>query len=530
MLKFHALRMALALRMAEGARHWLAASLAPGGYAGVAGALLLVAATTFIILIAGQFFQLPPITVMFLVPVLFAAVRWGTCAAIVAAIAGLASAAFFFERPHFSLKVDDPARILGLFLYLTVAVVTGHLAATARREAATARKREIDIRNLYAFSRRLAAARSPSDIYKAIHEHLASLVARRVVLFGPSGRGAEPVEHFGEVAAPPAVRAAAAALRAGSEGRVIDDGMNNTWLVRAVSQTAGDFGVIAVDLGRQSERDQREVRQHVEAMLADASQTLGQLDLAHALNEARIRTAAERFREALIGSVSHELRTPLVSILGAATVLSNAAAVVADSRMSELANVVRDEAVRLNRDIQNLLDASRVSGNGLQPKFEWADPSDIVNTAIERRRGRLAAHKLLLDLPAELPLIHVDAVLVEQALGQLLDNAAKYSPAGTAIRVAGRQVDGDIELTISDTGAGLTPDERARIGERFYRGARNAQTTPGSGLGLSIASAFLVSNGGRLDAESAGAGCGTTFSIRLPVATDLRPAGDPDHD
>ena len=167
-------------------------------------------------------------------------------------------------------------------------------------------------------------------------------------------------------------------------------------------------------------------------MLADATATLERLGVAHAITEARMRSQTEQLREALIGSVSHELRTPLASIMGAATVLGAAPALKDDKKLQALVHDVRNEAERLNNDIQNLLDASRISSDGVMPHMEWADPADIVNSAIERCRNRLSGHSLAIDLPQDLPLVHVDPVLVKQALVQLFDNAVKYSPTRLA--------------------------------------------------------------------------------------------------
>jgi K+-sensing histidine kinase KdpD len=235
-----------------------------------------------------------------------------------------------------------------------------------------------------------------------------------------------------------------------------------------------------------------------------------------ATNEARMRAESEHLREALIGSVSHELRTPLASILGATTVLSGAPAVLAEPRLAALAHVARDEAERLDNDIQNLLDASRISSEGLRPRFEWAEPADIVNAALDRHRTRLAEHPLEVELSPDLPLAYVDPVLVRQALWQVIDNAAKYSPAGSAIRIVGRR-DGGVALTVTDRGAGLSLSEQARLGERFFRGGRTAATTTGSGLGVWIATAFLRANGGSLTVASEGEGRGAAVTIRLPV-------------
>jgi K+-sensing histidine kinase KdpD len=246
-----------------------------------------------------------------------------------------------------------------------------------------------------------------------------------------------------------------------------------------------------------------------------------------AVSEARRRAETEQLREALIGSVSHELRTPLSSILGATTVLASAPAVTADPKLEALAKVVREETARLNNVIQNLLDATRISSDGLRPRFEWAEVADIVNAALERHRAHLAGHPLEIDLARELPLAYVDQNLTEQALSHVIANAIKYAPPGSLIRVSGRVEDGALKLAVTDQGAGLSAEELSRLGERFFRGERTAAATTGSGLGIWIAKAFLHVNGGSLEAMSSGAGAGSTIILRLPIPAQKVVTEDP---
>ena len=243
-----------------------------------------------------------------------------------------------------------------------------------------------------------------------------------------------------------------------------------------------------------------------------------QIEIAdQAVQEARMRAETDHLRDALIDSVSHELRTPLSAILGATSVICCSAAVQAEPRIAALAGVVRDEAARLNSDIQNLLDASRISSEGVRPLLEWAEPADIINSALERCRTRLAGHRMEVQLSDELPLVQVDAVLIEQALAQILDNAGKYSAPGSLIKVDGRRHHEQLVISVTDEGLGLAPEDKARLGERFFRGSRHLATIPGSGLGLWIASAFLRAHGGSLDATSNGDTLGSTIAIRLPL-------------
>jgi two-component system sensor histidine kinase KdpD len=486
---------------------------------GVVIALLMVAATTAIAYTLVAYLDIRRGSVIYLIPVLLAGWHLGLVPALVAAAAGVLWSGYLFYSPYYAYFIARPFEILNLSLFMIVAVVTSHLANSMKRQTELARKRENEMGDLYAFSRRLAAVSSAADIYFAIEEHLAKLVQRKVVVFGTGSGGSDHKPD--DTSVPESVRAAIADVQRGSSvPTTIADSTGNTWLVRRVSQRTPDFGVIAIDLGSVRDHDVADIRHRVDDVLSDAAATLEQLDVARALNEAKMRSETEQLREALIGSVSHELRTPLASILGAATVLTQSPAIAKDERLTSLAGVVRDEAERLNNDIQNLLDATRISREQVKPRLEWIEPVDIVNSALERRRRRLAGHNVSIDMDSNLPFIYVDPVLVEQAFTQVIDNAAKYSPNGSTIKVAARRNGHDLVLSVNDTGAGLTESEKAQLGERFFRGPRHAGSTSGSGLGLWIAKAFVVANGGKIEANSSGADLGTTVSIRLPLAPD----------
>jgi two-component system, OmpR family, sensor histidine kinase KdpD len=492
---------------------------------GVFLALLLVAATTLVANALVQYLGIRRGSVIYLLAVLVSGWRFGLLPAMAAAVAGVVFSAYLYYTP-----VTQRSEVLDLALFLIVALVASHVANSMKRQTELARKREKEMTDLYAFSRRLAAAPAATEIYRAIEDHLATHAERKVVLFGAGSPGAGEESQPGDAAVPDPVRAAITDVQRGLsiEANVTDD-PGNVWHVRRVSQKTPDFGVIAIDLGRVPADAAADVHQRVNDMLSDAADTLERLDVAHALDQAKMRSETELLREALIGSVSHELRTPLASILGAATVLSQSPAVVNDPRLTSLASVVRDEAERLNNDIQNLLDATRISREQIKPRMEWIEPSDIVNSALERRRRRLNGHTVSLDLESNLPFIYVDPVLIEQAFVQVVDNAAKYSPAGSTITVAAKRNGHGLILSVHDTGVGLTEEESAQLGDRFFRGARHASNISGSGLGLWIAKAFVSANGGRIEADSAGINLGTTIAIKLQVAPNApQQETDPD--
>jgi two-component system sensor histidine kinase KdpD len=297
-------------------------------------------------------------------------------------------------------------------------------------------------------------------------------------------------------------------------GSVVEDGEGRVWLVRPISGKAGDFCVLAIDLGQAGKMTEA-VRERVDVVLADATETLEHLDLGHALSDARVHSETEALRDALIGSVSHQLRTPLASILGAATVISRAPGNRGDPRLVSLADILRKDVDRLNDDVQDLLDAALISSNGVRLDCQWIEPADLINTTLDRRQRLLAGHRVLLNIPSELPFIYADAILLEQAFGQIVDNAAKYSRPGSTIIVAARTEGASIVLSVKDQGIGLVGEEQTRLWERFFRGGRCQSNVSGSGLGLWIAKAFVTSNHGEIEAFSEGADRGTLVSIRL---------------
>ena len=470
---------------------------------------------------AGPLLDLDHAAFGYLIPVIIAATRWGVMPAIVSGLAGLAASAYFFYPPIYDFRVTNPAHIADLVLFAVVAIVTGQLANRVREHVREARQREAEMKALYFFSRRLAVASGPADIHAAIEDHLSAITGCRIALFaggaGHSRPEASPQwrEVPGEVQ-----RAILGIVDGGSGGQeepLTDRATGASWLIRILSQRKSAVGILAIELGHVSQHGTDAIRQRVDAALAEAAATLERIDVAHAIGEARVRAEAETLRAALIGSVSHELGTPLASILGSASVLAQAPSVAQDARLASLVDIIRGESERLNTDIQNLLDASRISGAGVQAHLAWAEPPDLVNAALARLRHRLSEHRVDVQVAEDLALVRIDPVLVEQALSQVIDNAAKYSPPGSRIAITARGGAGGVEIAVADQGAGLTAEERARLFERFYRGPRHQTGIKGSGLGLWIARAFVVASGGQLEAASEGAGRGATITMRLPA-------------
>jgi K+-sensing histidine kinase KdpD len=455
--------------------------------------------------------------IVYLIPVVICAIRWGLVSALVCVFASALLWDFLFVQPLYSLAISDPNQIVEMGLFLFVAIATSNLAARAKNEADACRRREMELHNLFEFSRRLALCTTVSDLVKAIQEYLSVHLGCEAYLIR-LGRDVAACEA--DIAVPRACEPIAPEVRAmiGRHGLashlVIDPKTQCLWVLKAVASKSAEHGVLAVNLGMHS---LPRAGEQIDSLLAEAGATLERIDADAALANVAVRVESEALKTALIGTASHELRSPVAAILGSASVLDEMATRRGNNEMRSLVSGMRREATRLDADIQNLLDTVRITDTGIKPHFVWTDPADCFNAAIRQRADRLAVHRLKVEIDPELPLLQVDPVLLEQAVGQVIENAAKYSPPNSEIAIVARQQSGDVVLSVADCGVGLTDEEARQLFRRAVRGRRHVGKVPGLGLGLWIAWIFVSANGGTLSAHSAGSGLGTTMSIRLPV-------------
>jgi two-component system sensor histidine kinase KdpD len=239
--------------------------------------------------------------------------------------------------------------------------------------------------------------------------------------------------------------------------------------------------------------------------------------------------AKARMPSALLASISHDLRTPLASILGSATALKIRRSSLDESSQRELIDIIEEEAERLDRFISGLLDMTRLDAGQIRPRREYVFPSEVVGSAIHRARKLLGRHKLEVSVDPRLPMVMVDPLLLEQVLFNILDNAAKYAPEGTTIRLCGQYVSGCMSIQITDEGEGIPDAELKRVFETFYRVRSSARQCAGTGLGLAICRGFVEAMGGTISAANRSDGGGAIFCVTLPVCdalTELQPQLD----
>jgi two-component system sensor histidine kinase KdpD len=493
---------------------------------------LLIVMTSFLLLVT-SIVPLQHVASAYLIPVLIAAIALGMVPAMIVALGGVVASAFFFYPPIYDFRIHDPEHLLDVSMFVIVAVVTSQLAASARRTAGLAQTQERQMRALYAFSKRLSIATDAVQISSAIQDHLTAMTGRPVFYLEPLATGSLAPRRLHETVPDRVLTAMREAAKDLPRcGPVIVDATDTSWMIRAVSQQSATLGLLAIELGRAGQAERTAIQQRINAALADATAALERLDVARAISEAKLRTEAETLREALMGSVSHGLKTPLASIMGSASILVDSPVIASEPHLAALAGIVRDESERLNSDIQSLLDASRISAAGIRPQLAWTDPADIIRAAVSSRHPKTLKHRLRLHVGEDLPLVKVDAALIEQALGQIIDNALKYSPEQSTVWVECICHGTEIAISVRDQGMGLTSEECAHVFDRFYRGPRSLAKTTGSGLGLWIAHSFVTACGGTVDAQSAGRECGSHMTIRLPAhakpCADFDASGDRD--
>lgn len=455
---------------------------------------------------------------LFFVPVvLFSALVFGVGPALYAVACTLVIAAFFLYPPIFSLAVLDPVQMLDLVIFVGVAAIVGPLAALARRSSRR-------MRQLYDVGRRLAAVAETAEIPQAIVQQIERVTGQSCALLLMQKDASWAVAAVFGWAEPPAadlIRAAASWQPAGKAPRKTAPG---PWTLHAVRHGRRLLGGLA--LHGNSNAIEPVFLAALTELIATA---LERMRLAERSEIARVDAKADQLREAIISSMSHDLRTPLAAILGSSSTLERYGNLCSETERTELAAAIREEAERLEHFIARLFDLTRIRAGRLHPVLEPVDLVDILEAALRQRRQQLDRHELRVELPVHLPMVMVDEVLLQQALMNVLENAAKYAPPGSPILIGAFAAARHVELFVRDSGRGMTPEQSRLAFDHFYRATDYAEEPGGSGLGLTISRAFIEACGGSIVAESAGLGQGTTMRMRLPmveVARDATPEKD----
>lgn len=477
---------------------------------------------------------------VFLTAVLASAVTGGLAPSLYASVISVLAFNYFFLPPLYTFTISDPENIVALLVFAVVSVIASNLTARVRAQAVTARLRAKTTEDLYQFSRKLAGVVTMDDLLWATAYQIAAMLKVHVVLLLPeNGPGDDAGKGPGKGSV--AVRAGyppedviedadlAAAVWAWENNRPTGKGADTLpgakWLFLPMRTGRGVVGVVGIDTGGGKGRTggylTPDERRLLDALIDQAALAIERVTLAEDVDRSKLAAETERLRSALLTSISHDLRTPLASILGSATSLVGYGPMMDEGDRRDLAATIQEEAERLNRFIANLLDMTRLESGAIRPRTGAVDLSEVVGSALERVSRILAGHRVEVDLAAGLPMVDIDAVLIEQALFNLLDNAGKYAPAGSTITVRGRQDGALVRIEVLDEGGGIPPEDVERIFDKFYRVHAQDRQRAGTGLGLAICRGFVEAMGGTVTAGNRRDRSGAVFTLTLPKAADL---------
>jgi two-component system sensor histidine kinase KdpD len=463
------------------------------------------------------------VDLVFLTAVVGVAVRFGLWPSLLASVAASLCYNFFFLPPIHTFTITDPTNIAAFFFFMLIAVLVSSLAARVRNQAMSTMGSLRTTELLYTFSRKLAGTATLDDVLWASAHQTALMLRVRVVLLLSEGgvlsvKAGYPPEDELDNADLAAANQAWTNDRPAGRGSDTLPGARRLFLPMRTGR--GVIGVIGIDDDRSGPLLTPDQRRLLDALVDQSALAIERVLLVEDMDRVRRTVESDRLRTALLTSISHDLKTPLASVLGSASTLKNFSANLSEAEKADLLATIIDESERLNRFIANLLDMTKLESGAIVPNTSRHDLGEIVGSALRRAGKILVHHKVRLELQPGLPMLELDAVLFEQVLFNLLDNAAKYAPEATTIALTARRDDNSVLLQIIDEGSGIPQDELESVFDKFYRAQKTDHVRAGTGLGLAISRGFVEAMHGTIVATNRSDRNGAVITIRLPVAPD----------
>ncbi len=460
------------------------------------------------------------IVMLFLATVLFTSARYGRGPGILASVCGVLAFDFFLIPPYLTFAVADAQYVLTFVVLLAVSLTTSHLTARLREQVETSRLRERRTEALYKLGKQLSGAMGTDFLLLMSGQQLSQTFGGEWAMLLPNDEGR--LETRWSTPHAPAIDSTLSAVATWSFehnkpcGRGTETLPNVGALIVPLSGSQRTAGVL-VAWGAAAELwSLPDSRRQLETAAGLIALALERDRLTIDARKAELDAESERLRNVLLNSLSHDLRTPLAVIAGASSSLLQRSTGAATGLDQELLQTIYEESDRLSKLIDSLLQITRIEAGGVQVQREWNVPEEVLGAALRRVQQQFPKRVFELEVPPDLPLVPMDAVLVEQVCFNLLDNACRYSPAETHIEMSARIVGPDLQICVADRGPGLATDELERVFQKFYRGsAVPPGDQRGAGLGLAICQAIVMAHHGTIHAENRPGG-GAIFSLTLP--------------
>ncbi len=440
-----------------------------------------------------------------LLAILLVAAAWGLrCAIFMSLLATLAYNVFFLP-PVLHITIADPQNWVALFAFLVTATVASQLAERARREAVHTNQRRREVERLYAFSQQLLVAQGVYELLNTIPRHVVDTFGAQGAALLLDGR---PQPYFSDIASQSALSIEDLRTVSGRGEPFIDRERGLCYLpLRLGIRSVGSIGISGCQLSRES----LDAIGSLAAIAIESGRTVEKLTKAEAARE------SDRLRTVLLDAVTHEFRTPLTAIKASAETLQSDAGLEPAQRQ-ELLTVINEESDRLNRLVGEAAEVAQLDARQVELHASPHNIREAIDAAVDKTRQLLAQHPLEVAVPDGLPAVKMDLERITEVLQQLLDNAGKYSPAGTQVHITAELRDSELVISVADHGPGIDEFDLSMIFEKFYRGRNQRVSLQGTGMGLAIAKAIVELHGGRIGVTSQ-LGRGSVFYFTLPVAS-----------
>lgn len=460
------------------------------------------------------------LSAVLLMGVAAAGVFGGLTSALIVCAINFVACNFLFTEPRYTLVISSAEDVRTLVVFLMVGTVVGVLSGRLQRQAVDARRNTLRTAMLFDFMRRLATAVNEHDLRQAAAAGIEEILGMRCLVLPASVDGRVHLSTELQRSIGWRDTEVAAANWAVQHQELAGTGTSTlpaaTWCFVPLVSGEQAVGVIALEQRDGADALSAEESRLLHSLQAQVATAWERFTLLKHAQDAKVQRAAEGLRSALLASVSHDLRTPLVSVIGSLTAIRELSGTLNAHDQSQLVTTALQEAERLNRLIQNLLDATRLAQGGMALQLSAVAVDEVLHSAAQRL-GQAAQSRVRVEVQAAMPAARADRALLEQTLINLVENALKYSPADAPVVLTATERAGHVLIGVADSGPGIDPTERARIFDFFYRATQRDSGVVGSGLGLAICKGFVEAMGGKITVQPGAQQRGTQFVIELPI-------------